>query len=189
MSQDTFTSPLLDRLARRLFGAPLVNNVWRGELVEEMVAMALEPEWEHCGGDYAGCDLLHPETGHRMQVKQAAARQSWGMSLSGPRFSIAHKTGEWVDGARWVPGRSRNADIFLFAWHDRTDEEADHRDRDQWQFYVVREVDLPDQKSLGLPTIQSLAQPCDWQSLRKTVEYLIPVSASPRSMDAGSSPG
>lgn len=177
MNRDTPAVPLVERLSWRLFGTPFINNVWRGELVEEIVAMALEPNWKHCGGDYAGCDLIHPSTGRRIQVKQAAARQSWGISLAAPRFSIAHKTGEWIDGARWVPGRSRNADIFIFAWHSGTDESADHRDPSQWRFHVVREADLPHQKSLGLTTIEELASKglsseCDWNDLRLAVEKL-----------------
>ena len=43
-------SPLITRLAHRLFGAPLLRNSIRGELVEEMVAVALEPEWALCAG-------------------------------------------------------------------------------------------------------------------------------------------
>jgi len=42
---------LIARLTRRLFGAPILLNSLRGEVVEEMVAMALEPEWDHCAGD------------------------------------------------------------------------------------------------------------------------------------------
>jgi len=163
---------LIDRLSHRLFGAPLITNVWRGELVEEIAAMALEPEWTHCGGDYGACDLLHTATGHRIQVKQAAARQSWGLSLTAPRFSIAHKSGAWIDGARWVPGRSRNADIFLFAWHSLTGADADHRDPSQWRFYAVREIDLPQQKSIGLAAIQQLADECGWRGLKSAVESL-----------------
>ena len=188
MPQKARANRLIDRISRRLFGNPLVTNVWRGEIVEEIVAMALEPEWNHCGSDYGSCDLLHRETGDRIQVKQAAARQSWGLSAGNPRFSIAHKTGEWVDGARWVAARSRNADILIFGWHPRTDDGADHRDPDQWRFYVVRESDLPDQKSLGLPAIQALAVECDWHRLKSAVDALPKVSVATRRMNAGSSP-
>ncbi len=40
------------RLTHRLFGAPLLRNSIRGEWVEEMVAVALEPEWALCAGDW-----------------------------------------------------------------------------------------------------------------------------------------
>ena len=35
---------LITRLTHRLFGAPLLRNSIRGELVEEMVGQALEPD-------------------------------------------------------------------------------------------------------------------------------------------------
>ena len=88
-------TPLITRLTHRLFGCPLLRNSIRGELVEEMVAQALEPEWALCAGDWAACDLKQVGGPLRIQVKQSAARQSWHGELSPPprpRFSIAHKT-------------------------------------------------------------------------------------------------
>ena len=76
-------TPLITRLTNRLSGSPLLRNSIRGELVEEMVAQALEPEWTLCADDWGACDLkqvanLKP-VGRplRIQVKQSAARQSW----------------------------------------------------------------------------------------------------------------
>lgn len=65
----------MQRLAQRLYGTPIIRNSARGELVEEIVAMALEPDWLLCSGDWGGCDLVYPASGLRMQVKQSAARQ------------------------------------------------------------------------------------------------------------------
>ncbi len=41
------------RLTHRLFGSPILRNDIRGEVVDEIVGMALEPEWELCSGDWA----------------------------------------------------------------------------------------------------------------------------------------
>jgi len=139
---------LIERLGHRLFGEPLVMNVYRGELVEEICLMGLEPDWRHVGGDYGHCDLVHAQTGLEMQIKQSAALQSWGLSKTAPRFSIAYKTGKWIDGNNWRKGRSRNADIFTFAWHPQTDHAADHRDPEQWEYYLVAERALPQQDSI-----------------------------------------
>lgn len=150
------------RLIRRLFGSPLLRNSIRGELVEEMVAMALEPEWELCAGDWAACDLRQPRSGLRIQVKQSAARQSWHRSErvpGNPRFSIAEKTGRWEEGDKWVAEPSRNADIFIFAWHPHGGADADHRDPEQWLFHVVAETRLPAAKSISLAAIRALADP------------------------------
>jgi len=57
------------RLAQRLLGTPLIRNSIRGELVEEMVAVALEPEWALCGGDWGSCDLGQVDGPLRIQVK------------------------------------------------------------------------------------------------------------------------
>jgi hypothetical protein len=163
---------LISRITSRLFGQPILNNVVRGEVVEEMCLMALEPAWRHAGGDYGAWDLEHPKTGLRIQIKQSAARQSWGNSISSPTFSIAHKTGRY-DGAKWISERSRNADIFIFGWHPLTDDTADHRIADQWQFFVVPEHKLPSQKSIRLTNIQRLAAPCSWLELGDSVDKAI----------------
>ncbi|WP_338501717.1 hypothetical protein V6R86_02320 [Sphingomonas kaistensis] len=124
--------PIIERLAHRLYGSPIVRNSARGELVEEIVATALEPKWQ-LTGDWGECDLEHP-SGQRIQVKQSAARQSWhslGDRPSRGHFSTAYKTGRYADDGSWTAERSRNADIFIFAWHPVTDHTADHRDANQ----------------------------------------------------------
>jgi hypothetical protein len=173
---------LIRRLTRRLFGSRLLLNSVRGEVVEEMVAMALEPEWEHCSGDWAAFDLRHPRSGLRIQVKQSAARQTWHKDPCPPprpRFSIAEKTGRWEEGDRWVAEPGRNADLFVFAWHPRTDEAADHRDPRQWLFHVVAEPKLPPRKSISLAGVQALAGAVPVDALAEAVAAVAAVAASP----------
>ena len=171
-------NPLITRLTHRFFGSPLLRNSIRGELVEEMVVQALEPEWDLCAGDWAACDLKQvanlTEMGRplRIQVKQSAARQSWHAEDSPPprpRFSIAHKAGRY-EGETWIADPSRNAEIFVFGWHPVTDASADHRDPTQWRFYVVPEMALPTQKSISLAALQRLAKSVPVRRLQKTVE-------------------
>jgi len=160
----------------RLFGSPIVRNSIRGELVEEIVALALEPDWEHCSGDWGSCDLRHRTSPLRIQVKQSAARQSWHRAEPAartPRFSIAHKIGRWEGGDKWVPEPGRNAEIFLFAWHPRTDEGADHRDADQWLFFVVPESRLPPTKSISLTGLLALAEPVPFAGLAAAVRIVV----------------
>lgn len=64
----------LTRLDHRLFGPPILRNSIRGELVEETVAIALEPEWALCADDWGACDLAQVDGPLRIQVKQSAAR-------------------------------------------------------------------------------------------------------------------
>lgn len=81
----------------RLFGQPILNNVVRGEVVEEMCLMALEPAWRHAGGDYGAWDLEHPKTGLRIQIKQSAARQSWGNRFRRRHFPSHTKLGVMME--------------------------------------------------------------------------------------------
>jgi hypothetical protein len=164
--------PVVERLAKRHFGKPLIRNDLRGEIVEEIVAMALEPEWQGCGGDWASCDLVRPADGKRIQVKQSAAKQTWHKAdARSPRpcFSIKEKTGRWEEGDRWIEERGRNAEIFIFAWHPVTDSTADHRDPTQWEFFVVPERALPPQTTISLSRVRQLAEPVGFDTLAAKV--------------------
>lgn len=172
-------SPVVERLAKRQFGKPIIRNDLRGEVVEEIVAMALEPEWQGCGGDWASCDLVRPSDGARIQVKQSAARQTWHKADARPPrpcYSIKEKTGRWEEGDKWVEEAGRNADIFIFAWHPITDERADHRDPNQWQFFVVPEQQLPAQSSLSLSRVRTLAAPVDFDGLAEKVSSIAAIT-------------
>jgi hypothetical protein len=158
---------IINRLTKRLYGRPIIRNDLRGELVEEIVAVALEPEWQACGGDWSSCDLKRVSDGLRLQVKQSAALQSWTIP-EGPKpkpgFSIKSKKYRW-EGPLRFDDAGRQADIFIFAWHDGTDETADHRDPDQWRFFVVAECNLPDQKTISLSVLRKLAHPVSFDAL------------------------
>lgn len=67
---------VIAKVTASAFGQPLVTNVLRGHVVEAMVALALEPEWRWCSGDYAAWDFERAD-GLRMEVRQSAYRQSW----------------------------------------------------------------------------------------------------------------
>jgi hypothetical protein len=163
---------VVERLVTRLFDKPLIRNDLRGELVEEIVGIALHEDWELSGDDWASHDLGHRRGNLRIQVKQSAARQSWengDSPIPKPRFSIASKTGRW-EGPKWIVAPGRNAEIFIFAWHPVRDNSCDHREPDQWQFYVIPETALPSQKSLGLAQVEALAAPVTFSGLSGRVK-------------------
>lgn len=171
---------VVDRLVARLYGSPLVRNDLRGELVEEMVAVALEPDWRLCGSDWASCDLIHSAAGFRMQVKQSAARQTWRsskQSVSIPRYSIASKQGRW-EGDIWIAEPGRNADVFVFAWHKVLDDSCDHRDPSQWVFYAVAEPRLPSLRSISLSAIEGLGSSFTVTELKEGVAQVLNQQAS-----------
>jgi hypothetical protein len=157
------------KVAERIFGQPIVMNVFRGTLVEEMVGEALSNDWAMCSADYAPHDLQHRSHGLRIQVKQSAARQSWGTITARPSFRIAFKKGRYEDGTTYIEERSRNADVFIFGWHPITDETADHRNSSQWQFYVIAEAELPQTQTISLRRLSEIANPVQWTELSERV--------------------
>jgi|CXWL01.1.fsa_nt_gi hypothetical protein len=151
------------RLARRLFGRPLIQNSFRGAFVEELIAPALSTRgWRHCGDDWSSWDFQH-ETGTRLELKQSALVQSWSAGHSGhaknPSFNISEKTGYWVGGDfHSFDVLARPSDLYVFAWHGIEDRGiADHRRLDQWMFYLVAAYSLPArQKTIALSVLRRL---------------------------------
>ena len=130
---------LVDRalsMTRNRFDRRIMNNIHRSEYVECLVAAVLDGEWvlpwlvrEH---DWAPGDLEHQPSGTKLEIKQSATRQTWGVTTAPPRYDIAYRTGRYDDIGLWVEQRSRFAGLYVFAWHSLTDiTVTDHRDPDQ----------------------------------------------------------
>ena len=172
---------ILNMLKRRYDG-PIMNNVYRGDYVECMIESVLKPDWRLTwadGWDWAAWDCEHTPSGARLEIKQAAARQSWDKgstpSRRNPVFDIAPRNGYWTREGEWIDSPGRQADVYVLAWHAREDEHADHRDFGQWCFFVVAERDLPQsQKSIGLGRLEVIAVPCGITDLRIAVETARP---------------
>ena len=161
------------RAAEVSFGKPLITNVNRGLIAELIVEAALAPGWRWCSADYAAHDFEHAD-GTRLEVKQSAARQSWAAPSNGPSkasFDIAARTGRW-EGAVWIEEHGRRAQIYVLAHHPVADDSADHRDPEQWRFYVLRATDLPNFKTLGLSAVRALTAACDFSELGDGVDRL-----------------
>jgi hypothetical protein len=166
-----------DLAANRAYGAPIVTNYYRSDIVEAIVSYALA-NWKWCSGDWAGYDFKHIGVGEkevRLEVKQSSALQSWKQTgHSKPKWDIAPRKGFW-EGSVWTERAGRNADIDILAKHGETNKDvADHRDPAQWLFYVVAAADLPAQSSISESTIltRKLAAPIDYLSLGREVETL-----------------
>jgi hypothetical protein len=101
-----------------------------------------------------------------LEVKQSAAHQTWtvpGGAKTVGKFDIAPRTGFYDNGgSRWNAGGGRPAHIYLFAWNGTYGEETDHRNQDQWEFYVVPASLLPpSQKTIALSGVRRLASQAD----------------------------
>ena len=171
-----------ERLIERVYNQPLISNVDRGAYVECMVELALSesrPPWS-LTDTWAAWDLEQRQTGARIEVKQSAARQTWSASgalKSSPSFDIRPRNGYYiggdVSGSEWFEtGLMRHADLYVMAWHGEQDVRiADHRQPEQWQFYVVPEHRLPaGQKTIGLNPLGSLSTPCRYEDVSGMVE-------------------
>jgi len=65
---------------------------------------------------------------------------------------------------------ARNADIYVLALHSTTDDSADHRDPQQWSFFVVKASALPDMKRIGLSNALRVGgDPVPFEALAQTV--------------------
>jgi len=76
-------------------------------------------------------------------------------------FDIAARTGYYSEGGSKyaaIPGRC--AGTYVFAWNPIYGAETDHRDPNQWEFYVVSAPALPEgQRKISLSKIKRLAEP------------------------------
>ena len=169
-------------MLRRRYDGPIVNNVCRGDYVECMIAAALEDDWRLTwmdGWDWAAWDCEHTSSRARLEIKQAAARQSWDKGRPPrrrtPTLDIRSRTGFWTREGTWIDSPGRPADAYVFAWHGRDDDDADHTDPAQWCFFVVAERDLPQgRKSIGLRRLAAIATRCGVADLRTAVNMTCP---------------
>lgn len=155
------------RLAARLFDQRLIQNQYRSTFVEAMIEPYLARHgWRHVGDNWSGWDFEH-EFGTRLEVKQSAAWQTWDpfkQAASGlpPKagnggFDIASRTG-WFDsaGAVWTKEAGRPAHVYVFAWNGQFGSAADHRDPEQWEFFIVPTTALPPAKRIGLIRLRAI---------------------------------
>jgi hypothetical protein len=168
------------RLAFRIFDQKLIGNQYRSAFIEAMIEDYLKPHgWRYVGDSWGGWDFERGEPGeHRLEVKQSAACQTWSMARNlktRGTFDIAPRTGYFYEqaakyAAMEVPDRC--AQTHVFVWHPIGDEErADHRNPDQWEFYVVSAAQLPrGQRTIALSKIKAMAKPVKLAALSVTVE-------------------
>lgn len=175
------TSDVVRRASEATFGKPLITNVLRSLVVEAMIALALEPDWDWCSADYASWDFENA-VGVRLEVKQSARTQSWVTPLdkrSAPSFDIAVRKYYW-EGPEKFDAQDRVAQLYVLAYNPKERGEADHRDPSQWQFYVIPANKLPQTKRIFLSRIVSAQfQPCSINELRSIVTILAAQIARP----------
>lgn len=170
---------IVGQLVERFYQKPLIENVYRSDYMEHLIAQALGEDWSLTPA-WKSWDLEHRRTQMRLEVKQSAALQTWTEPPipkdrpRRPRFDIAPRSGYYRNGGTdWVETLPRRqAHLYVFAWHPENDAAAaDHRCPAQWRFYVVPEHRLRRrQKSIGLRTLVRLTKPCGYDELAGDVD-------------------
>ena len=152
-------------LVNTYYGSQLINNVDRGHYVECMIVLALGEEWNLTSArrGWAPWDIERND-GARLEVKQSAVLQTWSLAHDAPprrtaTFDIACRKELWTKGGDYPPYMPGGpADVYIFAWHPILDYKvADHRCAEQWRFFVVPERELPNQKTISVNRVKSLA--------------------------------
>ncbi len=179
-SARAFVRGILDSIAADLYDRPIITNNIRPHYVERMIVRALGDGWTLVSADWSGWDI-ESATGVRVEVKQSAVRQTWtdrpgrDGKPTVAIFDIRPRTGYWSEGgSKWVEQPGRIADIFVFAWHPVLDPAiADHRDPQQWRFYVVLEAALPPgQKTISRTVLERRHTAVGYDELRNEVASL-----------------
>jgi hypothetical protein len=149
------TSPISATLARRLFEQPIIHNQFLKEFVKELVLHSLwNYQWRVDDGAAQDWDLEHLD-GCFLKVVCSSACQLRPTGFVGaqyPVFCIGQRPGAGSD-------VHQKADLYLFAWHPVPQlRRADHRDPQQWQFFLIPVRLLPEKKkTLGLRPVQKTA--------------------------------
>ena len=100
------------------------------------------------------------------------------MVPSTPRFGISRQKRAWfADTDEWIvyDEPKRSADIYVFCLHQSvlaTNENV--ADPDSWSFWVVAtstiDDELDDQSSVGVSTLNRLAEPVGWSEIKAAVK-------------------
>jgi hypothetical protein len=172
---------IVQLVADHMYGGRILNNAHRGEVVEMMVLAALGDEWKHVGLGWHPWDLQRGRGGNRIrvQVKQTAAVQLWGKSVSRslnfgwkpnpPSYFARDNPGEEIEAEGWF------CDLFVFGIHDEEDPSGiDQADPAQWMFMVVPVCDIaPGTNRMSLSKARLRWAPVPWERLRAEVERKI----------------
>ena len=117
-----------------------------------------------------------------VEIKASGLSQTWNpANTSTPRFDI-HKQLQWWDAdsdtwASYDPPQ-RTADIYVFCLHEAVPATNENvADLSQWRFWIVPtsvlNQELDSQKSVGVTTLNGLAEPVSFSEIKTAVEVFL----------------
>jgi len=181
-SGDKVTFPtrntIVEMVARDMYGARILNNAHRGDIVEMMVLAALGSDWKHVGLGWHPWDLQRGIGTYRrrIQVKQTAAVQLWGDTkrrvltfgwhANPPSYFEKYNPGETIESEGWF------CELIVYGIHDEKDPTLiDQADPRQWRFMVIPTRELKSgAKTMLLERAESRWMAVGWRDLRGKVE-------------------
>ena len=161
-------------------GGNLVDNRNRGIFGEWLVGHALgviregqiRQEWD-------AVDLRYGEL--LIEVKTSGVSQTWNKEGSStPRFGISRQKRAWfADTDDWTvyDPPQRTADVYVFCLHQSAPATNENvADPDSWSFWVLAtptiDKELSDQASVGVSTLNQLAEPVAWSGIKAAVNRI-----------------
>ena len=156
----------------------LVDNRNRGIFAEWLVGQALGVIGDHdVRTEWDAVDLRFGDL--TIEVKASGLSQTWNLLVpSTPRFGIPRQKRAWfADTDEWIvyDEPKRSADIYVFCLHrsvPATNENV--ADTDSWSFWVVATSTINDeldaQSSVGVSTLNRLAEPVGWSEIKAAVK-------------------
>jgi hypothetical protein len=98
--------------------------------------------------------------GLKIEVKTSAYWQTWKQEKrSRPVFAIPKKHGWKGETSQWDDEIRRHADIYVFCLYAEENQSKAREnilDTNHWKFYIVPTEKLPEQKTIGLSSLQRL---------------------------------
>ncbi|OLS37583.1 hypothetical protein BTR22_08955 [Alkalihalophilus pseudofirmus] len=155
------------------FSNILTNNL-RGILAEFIVGTALDNQAD-TRIEWDSYDLIYK--GEKIEVKSAAYIQAWhNGNLSKISFSIGPKKEYNYETNKYSLEAKRHADVYVFCLLKEVNVDiVDPLDTKQWDFYIILTTELnqqfPLQKSISLSSIERMAQKCNYEELRKSIDH------------------
>ena len=176
-SRDT----IISMIAKNMYSDRIINNSHRGDVVEMIVLLALDPDWSLVGLGWHPWDLQRGSGKERVriQVKQSAALQLWGPTKapaltfgwkkSPPEYFYRDNPNEEIEKEGWF------CDLFVFGLHQINDPAiADQVDPSQWSFFVIPKSDLkPMQNSMNLKKALKKWKSISWSEINSSVNEVI----------------
>ncbi len=169
----------------------LVDNRNRGIFAEWMVGKALDCLGANsCRVEWDSYDLRYGDI--KVEVKASGLSQTWNPdNATIPRFTIAGQKWTWLtdEEAAALPDQDPNAqerrsgvwlkniapnrpsDVYVFCLHESLPAtNANVEDPNEWTFWVIAtkalDAAVGSQKSVGLKTLDGLAQQISWAEIR-----------------------